>query len=262
MALNNLFIFAAQPIEMIKCVIVEDDKMSQLALVDTLNEQHPDVEVLAVCDSPEEGVRAISKLGPTLVFLDIEMPGMSGFEMLKLVGDLDFEVIFTTSYNEYVLDAIRSNAFDYLIKPIKPGELKDSIDRLIRKRVRSRNQKFEQLAESLSARNKNRRIALPTFEGYNFIYVRDIMHCKSESNYTTLFMVNGDQLVVTRTLKEIEEAINSPDFFRVHNSHFINLSAVKKYVRGSGGYLVLNNGTTINIARNRKDKFLKILERL
>ena len=247
---------------MIKCVIVEDDKMSQEALVDTLAAHCRNVEVQAVCDTPEDGVRSIRALFPNLVFLDIEMPGMSGFEMLKLVGDIDFEVIFTTSYNEYVLEAIRSNAFDYLIKPIKPDELKASVERLIQKRVRSRNQKFEQLAESLGERNKNRRIALPTFEGFNFIFVRDIMHCKSESNYTTLYMVNGDKIVVTRTLKEIEESINSPDFFRVHNSHFINLASVKKYVRGSGGYLVMNDGTTVNIARNRKDKFLKILERL
>jgi two-component system LytT family response regulator len=246
---------------MIKCVIVEDDKMSQLALADTLAEHCKNVEVLAVCDTPEEGVRSIGKLFPNLVFLDIEMPGMSGFEMLKLVGDIDFEVIFTTSYNEYVLDAIRSNAFDYLTKPIKPGELKASVERLIQKRVRSRNQKFEQLAESLGSRNKNRRIALPTFEGFTFIYIRDIMHCKSESNYTTLHMINGDRIVVTRTLKEIEESVNSPDFFRVHNSHFVNLASIKKYVRGSGGYLVLHDGTSINIARNRKDKFLKILER-
>ena len=246
---------------MIKCVIVEDDGMSQMALVDTLAAHCKNVEVQAVCSTPEEGVRSIRDLSPNLVLLDIEMPGMSGFEMLKLVGDIDFEVIFTTSYNEYVLDAIRSNAFDYLIKPIKPAELKASVERLIQKRVRSRNQKFEQLAESLSARNKNRRIALPTFDGFIFVYVKDIMHCTSESNYTTLHMVNGDKIVVTRTLKEIEISINSPDFFRVHNSHFVNLGSVKRYVRGSGGYLVMNDGSTINIARNRKDKFLKILER-
>jgi two-component system LytT family response regulator len=247
---------------MIKCVVVEDDKFSQTALVDTLAEHCRNVEVQAVCDTPEDGVRAIRSLFPNLVLLDIEMPGMSGFEMLKLVGDIDFEVIFTTSYNEYVLDAIRSNAFDYLIKPVKPEELKASVDRLIQKRVRARNQKFEQLAESLGSRNKNRRIALPTFEGFNFIYVRDIMHCKSESNYTTLHMVNGDQIVVTRTLKEVEESVNSPDFFRVHNSHFVNLSLIKKYVRGSGGYLVMNDGTTVNIARNRKEKFLKMLDKM
>lgn len=246
---------------MIKCVIVEDDKMSQLALADMLADHCKNVEVQAVCDTPEDGVRAIRNLFPNLVLLDIEMPGMSGFEMLKLVGDIDFEVIFTTSYNEYVLEAIRSNAFDYLTKPIKPEELKASVERLIQKRVRSRNQKFEQLAESLGSRNKNRRIALPTFEGYIFIYVRDIMHCESESNYTTIHMANGDKILVTRTLKEIEESINSSEFFRVHNSHFVNLASVKKYIRGSGGYLVLNDGTTINIARNRKDRFLKVLER-
>ena len=189
------------------------------------------------------------------------MPGMSGFEMLKLVGDIDFEVIFTTSYNEYVLDAIRNNAFDYLTKPIKPAELKDSIDRLLQKKVRARNRKFEQLAESLGAAGKNRRIALPTFEGFIFVNVKDILHCRSESNYTTIYMLNGEQIVVTRTLKEIEESVNSSEFYRVHNSHFVNLAAIKKYIRGSGGYLVMNDGTTINIARNRKDKFLKLLER-
>ncbi len=246
---------------MINCVIVEDDKLSQMALVDTITEHCKNVVIQAVCNTPEEGVTAIRKLSPNLVFLDIEMPGMSGFEMLKLVGEIDFEVIFTTSYNEYVLEAIRSNAFDYLTKPINAKELKGSVDRLIEKKVRTRNQKFEQLAESLSAGNKNRRIALPTFEGFIFVNVKDILHCKSESNYTTIFMVTGDQIVVTRTLKEIEESVNSTDFFRVHNSHFVNLSAIKKYIRGSGGYLVMNDGTTINIARNRKDKFLKMLER-
>lgn len=246
---------------MIKCVIVEDDMMSQMALTDTISEHCKNVEVQAVCNTPEEGVREIRKLSPNLVFLDIEMPGMSGFEMLKLVSDIDFEVIFTTSYNEYVLDAIRSNAFDYLTKPIKPEELKVSVERLVQKRVRTRNQKFELLAERLSTVNKNRRIALPTFEGFIFVNVRDIMHCKSESNYTTIYLATGEQIVVTRTLKEIEESVNSPDFFRVHNSHFVNLSAIKKYIRGAGGYLMMNDGTSINIARNRKDKFLKLLER-
>lgn len=246
---------------MIKCIIVEDDKFSQEALVDTINGHCRNIVILAVCASPEEGVKAIRELSPNLIFLDIEMPGMSGFEMLKLVGDMDFEVIFTTSYNEYVLDAIRSNAFDYLTKPIKPKELKDSIDRLVEKKVRTRNQKFEQLAESLTAVNKNRRIALPTFDGFIFVNVKDIMHCKSESNYTTICMQNGEKIVVTRTLREIEGSVNSPEFYRVHNSHFVNLAFMKKYVRGSGGYLVMSDGTTINIARNRKDKFLKLLER-
>ena len=158
---------------MIKCVIVEDDKFSQMALVDTIAAHCKNVEVQAVCSTPEEGVAAITKLYPNLVLLDIDMPGMSGFEMLKLVGDIDFEVIFTTSYNEYVLDAIRNNAFDYLTKPIKPAELKDSIDRLLQKKVRARNRKFEQLAESLGAAGKNRRIALPTFEGFIFVNVKD-----------------------------------------------------------------------------------------
>ena len=226
---------------MIKCVIVEDDKFSQVALVDTISEHCNNLEILAVCNTPEEGVKVIRELLPNLVLLDIEMPGMSGFEMLKLVGDIDFEVIFTTSYNEYVLDAIRGNAFDYLTKPIKPQELKDSIDRLVEKKVGTRNQKFEQLAESLSAVNKNRRIALPTFEGFIFVNVKDIMHCKSESNYTTIYMLNGEQSVVTRTLKEIEESVNSTEFFRVHNSHFVNLASVTNYVSGRGGYIVMND---------------------
>lgn len=231
--------------------------------MDTLTKHCKGVQVDAVCATPEDGVRAIRDLYPDLVFLDVDLPGMSGFEMLKFVSDIDFEIIFTTSYNEYVLEAIRNNAFDYLTKPISASELTGSIERLIQKKVKARNQKLDLLSDSLNTRNnKSRRIALPTFEGFIFISVRDIIHCDSESNYTTIHLSNGDKIMVTRTLKEIEELINSVDFFRVHHSHYVNLGSIKRYVRGSGGYVVMNNGATINVARNRKDDFFKALERV
>ena len=248
---------------MLKCIIVEDDRLSQEALVDTITKHIPSVQVMSICGTPEEGIKSIRDTLPDLLFLDVELPGMTGFDMLKFVSDIDFEIIFTTSYNEYVLEAMRNNAFDYLLKPINPNELRSSINRLIQKKVKVRNQRLDQLSENLNNRNnKNRRIALPTFEGFIFISIRDIVHCDSESNYTTIHLINGDRIMVTRTLKEIEELVGSTDFFRVHHSHFVNLSCIKRYVRGSGGYVVMNNGTTINVARNRKDDFFKALERV
>jgi two-component system LytT family response regulator len=223
-----------------------------------LAEDSPDVKVVAVCHSGKQGLLAIKKHKPELIILDVEMPEMNGFEMLHKIKDPDFEVIFTTSFDKYSIQAIRFSAMDYLLKPVIPHELKSAIDRVIRKREDNTGHKINALFRNLTeSKRPLNQVALPSSDGLTFVTVADIVHCESDSNYTTLFLKSKEKMLITKTLKEVEAMLSGSDFFRIHNSHLINISHIKKYIRGNAGYVVMTNGSHLNIARNRKEEFLK-----
>ena len=243
----------------IKAIIVDDEPYCREALT-TLLEDTTDVEVIAVCQSAFDALTAIQKYSPGLVFLDVEMPKMNGFEMLEQLPSVNFEIIFTTSYDQYALKAIRFSAIDYLLKPVDSEELQQAIQKVMQRsgkpiaqQLEILMQKFHQPSTPIS------KIAMPTMEGLQMIPVDSIINCESDSNYTILLLKNNKKIVVSRTLKEIEELLEDHSFARVHRCYLANLNEVEKYVKGEGGYLVMSDGTTIDVARNKKELLLKKL---
>jgi two-component system, LytTR family, response regulator len=249
---------------MIKALIIDDEKHCIDNLQWQLNKYCPEVEVAAVCMNAENGLNEIYRQQPQLVFLDVEMPGMSGFEMLEKLTDINFDIVFTTAFNQYAIRAIKFGALDYLVKPIDKDELHAAVDKVIK---HTRSESLKQLTALLTHIRKSndlsfQKIALPTLHGYELIPLNNIMYCESKSNYTNIHLNNSQQILVSRTLKDIEELLDSEPFFRIHNSYLVNLQYAIRYTKGEGGFLVLNNDITLPVSRNKKEELLKLITHL
>ncbi len=199
-------------------------------------------------------------LQPALVFLDVEMPRMNGFEMLERLPLVNFDIIFTTSYDQYALKAIRFSAIDYLLKPVDREELQKAVQKVIHRSRRTIAQQVEILMQRLHQPSKSiGKIALPTMEGLQMISVESIISCESDSNYTILLLKSKKKIIVSCTLKEIEEVLEDHSFARVHRSYLVNLNEVEKYVKGEGGYLIMSDGSMVDVYRNKKESLLRRL---
>jgi two-component system LytT family response regulator len=247
---------------MIKAIIIDDEVHCIDTLSILLADYCPEVEIMEKCMSAKKGLEAIEKLNPELVFLDIEMPVMNGFEFLEHFTDIPFSVIFTTSYDQYAIKAIRFSALDYLLKPIDPKELITAVKKVQEQKLRPSSEQFRMLIDQVhNKRNKITRVAVPTSEGFELIPSEEIIYCEADDNYTRLFLKNKKKIIACRTLKEVEEQLaDFASFIRVHHSYMVNLNEVNKYVRGEGGYLIMSDGTTVNVSRSRKDALMKIFE--
>ena len=225
-----------------------------------LKEYCPDVQVMEQCSDAETGLEAIKKLNPDLVFLDIEMPEMNGFEMLEQFSEIPFAVIFTTGYDQYAIKAFRFSALDYLLKPVEPEELQRAVQKVTQRMHYPVPQQIEILLQKLHHPSSSiQKIALPTMEGLQMVAVDSIISCASDSNYTIFLLKNKQKLVASRPLKEIEEMLEEYSFLRVHNSHLVNLNEIDKYIKGEGGYLVMTDGSTIDVSRSKKEILLNKL---
>ncbi|MEO8414816.1 MAG: LytTR family DNA-binding domain-containing protein, partial [Ginsengibacter sp.] len=224
-----------------------------------LKEYCANVQVLEKCNDPATGLKAIELHKPDLVFLDIEMPQMNGFEMLEHLPQINFAVIFTTGYDQYAIKAFHFSALDYLLKPIEPKELIDAVKKVEEQHHLPMPEQFEMLLKKIGGINIGfNKIAVPTAEGFELIPATEIVYFEAESNYTHIFLKNKNKIIACRTLKKIEEQIQDYNFFvRVHNSYMVNLNEVVRYVRGEGGYLVMSNNTSVNVSRSRKDALLQ-----
>src|SRR6266496_2221210 len=239
---------------MLKAIIVDDELYCCEALEILLHNFCPEVQVIAACKSGHEALKAIQELKPQLVFLDIEMPGMNGFQLLEQLPEINFDLIFTTSYDQYAIRAIRFSAMDYLMKPIDREELEQAVQKVLKKLKGTLTQQLEILLQKVNnSSTPIQRIALPTMEGLELISVNSIISCTSRSNYTEFFLKQKQRLIVSRTLKEVEEMLEEHSFLRVHNSHVANLNEVNKYVKGEGGYLVMTDGSIVDVSRSRKE---------
>ena len=242
---------------MLKAIIVDDEPYCCEALA-TLLEDNPEVEIISVCHNAADALAAIQKHSPNLVFLDVEMPKMNGFEMLEQLTDINFHLIFTTSYDQYALKAIRFSAIDYLLKPVDSEELQKAIQKVIHRSQKPIAQQLEILMQKIHQPSTPiNKIAMPTMEGLQMIPVDSIISCESDSNYTILLLKNNKRIVVSRTLKEIEELLEEHSFVRVHRCYLANLNEVEKYVKGEGGYLVMSDGTSIDVSRAKKELLLR-----
>jgi two-component system LytT family response regulator len=244
--------------EPIKTILIDDERSSLENLEQKIREFCPELKILATVEQPKEALLLIRHHKPDVIFLDIEMPHLNGFRMLDELGDYSAEIVFTTAYNHYAIEAIRISAFDYLMKPVSIADLKATVSRLSTQLAKATQQRLDVLRQSLHKNNsQDQKIAVPTWEGLEFILIRNVVRIESSSNYSRLFFVNGESLLVTRQLKEFEELLTPFRFCRVHNIHLINLQYVKKYVRGEGGSVIMENGDEIDVSRRKKDDFLR-----
>jgi two-component system LytT family response regulator len=244
---------------MIKAIIIDDEVHCLETLSLLLKEFCPDVQVMEQCRTAKKGLEAIEKIKPDLVFLDIEMPAMNGFEMLEQFTEIPFAVIFTTSYDQYAIKAIRFSALDYLLKPIDANELVAAVKKVQEQRHLPTAEQFQILLKQVQGKEHHfNKIAVPTFEGFELMPADRVLYCEANDNYTHLFLKNKTKIIACRTLKEMEEQLQDfPFFVRVHHSYMVNLNEVTKYVRGEGGYLVMSDGSTVNVSRSRKESLLK-----
>ncbi len=245
---------------LLKTILIDDELPSLQNLEQKLTEFCPDVKILASTQKPEEAIRLIELHRPDVIFLDIEMPRMNGFKMLEEISEKDFDIVFTTAYNLYAIDAVRISAFDYLVKPVAVKDLQNCVARLFKDQLKQTPEKLDVLRQNLSdSRSQNDKITISTNEGIEFIEIKEIMRIESSSNYSKIFFKDGRSLLVTKLLKDFEEILLPYRFYRIHNSHLINLSYIKKYVRGDGGQVVMQNDEVIDVARRKKEEFLKLI---
>jgi len=231
----------------------------RVALKQKLQDYCPEVELCGEAANGEEGLSLIEKKHPKIVFLDIEMPLMNGFEMLQELSNKDFHLIFTTAYDQYAIKAIKYSAFDYLLKPVDIEELKSTIKRILQESADpNTQQKLDALKENVHPKYNFSKLAIPTMDGLLFFNINDIIQLDAHSNYTTIYFVNHPKLIASRTLKEFEEILPQDIFFRTHHSHIINLNYIKRYIKGDGGQIELLNGNYVEVARRKKEEFLKV----
>jgi len=244
----------------IKAVIIDDESYACQALMTLLRKHCPDVTVAVACQDPREAVAIVEDIKPQLVFLDIEMPHMNGFSFLEKCRPASFDVIFTTSYDQYAIKAIRFSALDYLLKPVDATELKTAVQKYRDRPAPVTQQQFEILLAKLNQPSSaSARIALPTMEGLQIISIDNIIFCSSSSNYTILTLKDKQKLTVSKTLKEIEEMLEDHRFLRIHHSYLVNLDEIKKYFRGEGGTVLMSDGSSVDVSRSKKELLLKKL---
>lgn len=247
---------------MIKAVIIDDEPQARVVLKTLLQEYSKEVEIVGEAASAKAGMKLIEENKVDLVFLDIEMPKMDGFGMLREFKTIDFDIVFTTAYSNYAINAIKFSALDYLLKPIDIDELKIAIERCKEKITEKKPQKeaiYFLPDDFTNLQNQNSKIALPTPKGFRIIQISELFYCEAARNYTTFMLADNTQIIVGRNLKYFYEKLTPFGFFRIHESFLINLSHLEKYVKGRGGQVVLSNGVELDVARNRKSDLLKLL---
>ena len=214
------------------------------------------VEVVSIAGGVAEALKALKEHQPQLVFLDIELPDGDGFQVLEKAPELNFEVIFTTAYNQYAMRAFKFSATDYLLKPIDIEEL--PAPRHPQTGKNDAASRIEALLQNMrEPQPKLKRIVLPTSNGFTVVSPENIIRCESDRNYTFIFLKDGRKILVSRTIKEYEEMLENHDFFRIHQSHLINLRYLNNYTLGRGGYVELTDGSTLDVSARRKSDFLK-----
>ena len=247
-----------------KAVIIDDEKHCREVLATLIGKYCPGVEIAESFTGGAEALQVIDKINPDIIFLDIEMPGMNGFEFLEKCPGKNFGIVFTTAYNEYAIKAIKHSALDYLLKPIDKNELVEAVEKAKEQNAQKTSSRVEQLLSTLNLKKENKRFAVPTLEGLIMLNSEEILYCESDGPYCTFHFITGTKpLLTSKTLKEAEEVLQGGgEFFRVHHSFLINLKFVQKYIRGEGGEVIMNNGKNIPVARSRKQDFMKVLERM
>lgn len=241
-------------------VVLVDDEQHQLDILTSLLDNFPQLEVVAQFSSSREALIFLQSNKIDILILDVEMPNMSGFDLLAAIPNRDFAVIFSTSYSKYAVHAFRVAAVDFMLKPIGLTELTQAITRFQEQRRAQHDAQLNQLLNNISTREiQDQKIVLSSSGVLNVVKIRDIIRCEVVRNYVVIHDVGGNQYIVSRSMKECEELLEPAGFIRVHQSHLINLEYLKRYVKGEGGEVEMLDGTRVDVSRRLKDNLLSVI---
>ncbi|MFZ4463168.1 MAG: LytR/AlgR family response regulator transcription factor [Bacteroidales bacterium] len=241
---------------MIRTLIIDDEQNARLALKSLLVSLAPEIQVIGEAGDVASGLELISQNRPDLVFLDVQMPDGTGFDLLEQIPEPAFKVIFVSAFDRFAVTAFRFSAIDYLLKPVQADDLLHALDK-IDKGNESQTAKIKVL---LGNRSGIEKIVLPSLDELLFVKVDEIIRCESDNNYTYFYLSGNERILVSRTLKDYEELLEPMGFFRIHKSSMINLRFLKKYKKGEGGTVTMEDGTQLEVSRRRKDDFLRVLQ--
>jgi two-component system LytT family response regulator len=246
---------------MIRTIIIENEKPQSDFLSELLLKEFPEVNILSICSNIPDAISKLKSLQPQLIFLDVELPPYTGFDLLEKTRELSYEIIFTTSFNKYAVKAIKFCALDFLEKPFSLEDLREAIDRFKNKSETGSTRKVEALLNNIKQTDKmGEQIGIPVLGGLEFIRLSEIIRCQSSNNYTEFYLIKGVKIVATKTLKWINELLQDHSFFRVHDSHLINLNHIKSYKKGGeGGVVLLSEKHEVDVSRRKKEEFLEVL---
>lgn len=249
---------------MIRTIVIENEKPQSDYLTALLSKHFPEIDVLKVCHTVPDGIREVNALHPELIFLDVELPPYTGFDLLEKTRSINCQVIFTTSFNKYASKAFRFCALDFIEKPFGVEELKEAIDRYKTLAATGSKKNIDALLHNVKQTDAAmQKVGIPVMGGLDFITVSEIIYCKSEDNCTDFYLTSKRKLTATKTLKWVDELMHEHNFFRIHDSYLINLNHIKKYKKGGeGGVVELTDQKEADVSRRRKDDFLKALSDL
>jgi two-component system LytT family response regulator len=245
---------------MINAIIIDDEKDGAEVLEILIRQNCPGINIVSIDHSVEGAILSIKNLKPDLIFLDIEMPTGTGFDVVQATKDLDYEIIFITAYEHYAIKAFKTNAIDYLLKPIDIDELVFAVKNAEKRiSVSGKNQTSQIESFILSTITKSKKISIPSQEGVFWVDLEDIIRFEAESNYTHVYVRNKKKFIVAKTLKSFEEQLNASNFCRIHSAHLINLNEVDRYIKGDGGIIILKDSSNLPVSRANKNELLKKL---
>ncbi len=248
----------------LRAIIIDDEAGGRETLANFLKLYCEDVELVGEADGVASGVELIKGIQDTIdiVFLDIQLKDGLSFQILDQLDNINFEVVFATAYNQFAVKAFNYSAVGYLLKPIDPEELKAAVERTKTGRSPQMKKRLEVLSNHFNNPNTFEKMSISAVDGIYFINIKDIVRCEGEDNYTHIFMQSGEKITVSKTIKEYEKLLTPVNFYRVHKSHVVNLNYMMKFVKGEGGYLVMEDGRMIEVSRRRRAAFMEKLRKL
>ena len=244
----------------IKAIIIDDEAHCRSALKKQIEWSIPSLEIIGEFENATSGEKGINELSPDLVFLDIEMPDKNGFDLLRSIENIRFEVIFTTAYDSFAIEAFRVNAVDYLLKPIDEDQLIDAVDKVaIHLRNKNPDLYLKSILDQIDNKSSQRKIPIPTAEGITFLTIDEMIRCEAQGSYSYIHLAAGHKLFIAKTLKYIENLCQSEHLVRVHQSHLINIQKVKEYIKADGGSILMADGSNVPLARSKRIDWKKLM---
>jgi two-component system, LytTR family, response regulator len=248
---------------MIRAIIIDDEKTSCDALLGLIARYCSNVAIVDQANGYKSGIEAIEKHKPDLVFLDIQMPDGSGFQLLEDLKEINFEIIFTTAFDQYAIKAIKYSALDYLLKPIVPTDLVSAIQKVEKKKsIPEVNSSIKVLLDNFKSKSEPKKIVLSTIDQIHVVEIDDIVRCESDDCYTRFFFNDGKSLLICKTLKEYDMLLEEQNFLRPHKSHLINIKHITAYLKNEGGCILMSDGKKIPVSRRKRDKIISIIHEL